>query len=226
MDRVILTQSDLDYIENFTVNLGAEYPSLPLPVPIRDVEVVMSGDVVSARFIRNDLDITIYAKWEGQKFVRYKGHIEEGRFVRITDYKCYLPQKQKEETLRQLAGSLVSLYGDVMYFMVYGGTAKETTPAEPKTVKVHEARKKDEKKAKKSEGITYILRSDAKGGCFVPKGSHASPSYAFNVRGHFRHYKNGNTVWIAEYEKGGKSHKGKTYKVRREMPGGEGDVTA
>ena len=40
-----------------------------------------------------------------------------------------------------------------------------------------------------------------------------SPACSFTVRGHFRHYKSGKTVWIAEYRKGTGRSRGKTYKI-------------
>ena len=47
----------------------------------------------------------------------------------------------------------------------------------------------------------------------VPRGHHASPACSFTVRGHFRHYKSGKTVWIAEYRKGTGRSRDKTYKI-------------
>lgn len=47
----------------------------------------------------------------------------------------------------------------------------------------------------------------------VPRGSHASPRGIFTVRGHYRHYKSGKVVWVAEYKKGTGKQKGKTYKI-------------
>lgn len=60
---------------------------------------------------------------------------------------------------------------------------------------------------------TYIIHSAGKQLTVVPRGHHASPACSFTVRGHFRHYKSGKTVWIAEYRKGTGHSRGKTYKI-------------
>lgn len=60
---------------------------------------------------------------------------------------------------------------------------------------------------------TYIIHSAGKQLTVVPRGHHASPACSFTVRGHFRHYKSGKTVWIAEYRKGTGRSRGKTYKI-------------
>lgn len=62
-------------------------------------------------------------------------------------------------------------------------------------------------------GTTYILHSSGKRLSVAPKGHHASPSCSFTVRGHFRHYRSGKTVWIAEYRKGTGKEQSKTYKI-------------
>ena len=67
---------------------------------------------------------------------------------------------------------------------------------------------------RKSKRTTYILRSINGALSAVPRGSHASPRGIFTVRGHYRHYKSGKVVWIAEYKKGTGKRKSKTYKVQ------------
>lgn len=68
---------------------------------------------------------------------------------------------------------------------------------------------------------TYILRRDNGTLLAAPMSSHASPKGIFTVRGHYRHYKSGKVVWIAEYRKGTGKKKSKTYKM-----GGKNDDRA
>ena len=65
----------------------------------------------------------------------------------------------------------------------------------------------------RTASTTYIIHSAGKQLTVVPRGRHASPACSFTVRGHFRHYKSGKTVWIAEYRKGTGRSRGKTYKI-------------
>ena len=104
----------------------------------------------------------------------------------------------------------LTVYGSLMALMTYGtgsirgGVATTTSkaPAERKSsTKPHTA------------STTYIIHSVGKQLTVVPRGHHASPACSFTVRGHFRHYKSGKTVWIAEYRKGTGRSRGKTYKI-------------
>ncbi|MBR5436920.1 MAG: hypothetical protein IK120_08680, partial [Muribaculaceae bacterium] len=61
--------------------------------------------------------------------------------------------------------------------------------------------------------MTYILHHSRDSISVGAKGHHASPRGIFNVRGHYRHYKNGNVIWINEYQKGTGKKKSKTYKL-------------
>ena len=65
-----------------------------------------------------------------------------------------------------------------------------------------------------NQSATYILKSFNDGLSLVKQGSHNSPQGQFGVRGHYRHYKNGKTIWIASYTKGtGKKQTSKNYKL-------------
>lgn len=64
-----------------------------------------------------------------------------------------------------------------------------------------------------SAQTTYIIRKVNGTLLAAPSGSHASPRGIFTVRGHYRHYKSGKVVWVAEYKKGTGKKKSKTYKV-------------
>ena len=103
----------------------------------------------------------------------------------------------------------LTVYGSLMALMTYGagsirgGVATTTSkaPAERKSsTKPHTA------------STTYIIHSAGKQLTVVPRGHHAS---------HFRHYKSGKTVWIAEYRKGTGHSRGKTYKIGGDLDGRE-----
>ena len=76
--------------------------------------------------------------------------------------------------------------------------------------------KKASQKAKQQRnksGLTYIIKASSSGPRVLLQGGHASPAGAFNVRGHFRQYKDGRRVWIKPYKKGTGKEINKTYKL-------------
>lgn len=95
--------------------------------------------------------------------------------------------------------------------MAYGRREKpdQEVPREIRQKSPHQKRQMK----KQGKRTTYILRSINGTLSAVPRGSHASPSGIFTVRGHYRHYKSGKVVWVAEYKKGTGKQKGKTYKI-------------
>lgn len=72
---------------------------------------------------------------------------------------------------------------------------------------------KKKSKKRKRNGVTYILGRSGNEPKMMVKGAHSSPSGTFSVRGHYRHYKSGKVIWIAEFTKGSGKKKDKTYKV-------------
>ncbi len=219
MDKILLSNSDILFLDEFIKDFHRKYPDIALPMPLRAIEVITENDV-NFKFVRDGNKLTAYIYYVGETAkIKVVGEVIDSSLIEATTVQGgdFLPN----DLLTRLLQATISIYGEIMYFMVYGGFAShsdEELEISVKRTKTH--RKSTEKKKKKSSSTVYILHKDSKGACIVPKGSHASPSYSFTVRGHLRHYKNGNTVWIAEYEKGGKQHKGKTYKVRRETPKG------
>ena len=106
-------------------------------------------------------------------------------------------------TRNELAQDVNTTYCSLMAFMTY---AKEYVEAQPRTTSVHRTGSPSRHKSH----VTYILhRVNGRKGT----GHHASPSFAFMVRGHYRHYKSGKTVWVAPFKKGEGEVKDKNYKI-------------
>lgn len=103
----------------------------------------------------------------------------------------------------------LTVYGSLMALMTYG--TGSIRGAASTTSKAPDGRKSPTKPH--TANTTYIIHSAGKRLTVVPRGHHASPACSFTVRGHFRHYKSGKTVWIAEYRKGTGRSRGKTYKI-------------
>lgn len=108
---------------------------------------------------------------------------------------------------------LLMLYGDKIPYT----PSKEALTESPKKTSGHIQKKANKSKPKsKQDGVTYLIKYDREQKPHVlTTGHHLSPNYAFNVRGHFRKYKDGKIIWIEGYEKNGQSKrkKDKTYKL-------------
>ena len=110
--------------------------------------------------------------------------------------------------------SVLTVYCSLMALMTFGnmGACRENPETTPKEIKPHKAQKSTAK-SKKKPNTTYILRKTPNGLQAISQGSHASPSFEFTVRGHYRHYKSGKVIWVSEHTKGNGKKKEKTYKM-------------
>lgn len=111
--------------------------------------------------------------------------------------------------------SVLTVYASVMALMVFGRSDLKTP--EHKERQTVSSSKKLRKKPKKSKcsGVTYILTRSGKEPHIAVKGSHSNPQGMFSVRGHYRKYKSGKVIWIAQYTKGTGKRADKTYRIGR-----------
>ena len=176
-----------------------------MPVPLREVEIQIVESGISIKCFRSDKKLKLYLDSPARKL----GHVV---FAPLGNGLW----KKKVSTLpadcnpTETEQGALTVYGSLMALMTYGtgsirgdvATTTSKAPAERKSsTKPHTA------------STTYIIHSAGKQLTVVPRGHHASPACSFTVRGHFRHYKSGKTVWIAEYRKGTGRSRGKTYKI-------------
>lgn len=114
--------------------------------------------------------------------------------------------KTKSTIASELIPDLLTLYCALMALIVYAEHPKKEASQQD------ERRKKGSAASKtRTRNITHLLQV-----CY-PKtetsSHHASPTKPFTVRGHYRHYRNGKVIWIAEYRKGEGKRRNKTYKL-------------
>ena len=107
--------------------------------------------------------------------------------------------------------SIITVYASLCAFIVYH--VPEAAPAAERRQDRPKKRCKG-KKQRRREAITYILKSSASGPYITRRGQHRSPAGTFTVRGHYRRYRDGRTVWIAPYTKGTGDKKNKIYKMK------------
>lgn len=111
--------------------------------------------------------------------------------------------------------SVLTVYASVMALMVFGRSDLKTP--EHKEHQTASSSKNLTKKPKKSKpsGVTYIFTHSGKEPHIAIKGSHSSPQGIFSVRGHYRRYKSGKVIWIAQYMKGTGRKTDKSYRIGR-----------
>lgn len=203
MDRIVITVADVERIlawRDDHVDLVRS-----MPCPLREVEIHITESGMKVKCFRTDKKLKLYIDSPSGKI----GHvvfvpIGSGLWRKKTST---IPMNYNPAETEQGA---LTVYGSLMALMTYGmgsihgcvATTTSKAPAERKSsTKPH------------TESTTYIIHSAGKQLTIVPRGHHASPACSFTVRGHFRHYKNGKTIWISEYQKGTGSRKSKNYKL-------------
>ena len=195
MDKALLNRDDIDAL----LAWRDEHKDLvrSAPAPLKAIEIICPAYVVRA--FRNKDEIKLYLKHHGVNlgyFLLKKR--ADGQWIEI---------KSTLDISWEDKHSMFTVYGSLMALMVYGNEGIERREYVP----TKSAGKSTPAKNRKAEA-TYILRRSGGRVSVVPKGSHASPSGVFTVRGHWRHYKSGKEVWISEYKKGCGKKKSKTYK--------------
>lgn len=203
MDKVEINQDDVTMLLDWRDAHKDLVRSLP--APLKAVELVMTHNAYRIKGIRKDDSLTLYLRNGNQSLGHVEMWIDPNKTLRLV--------KGKMLCDRDGFNSVLTVYCTLMALMVYGGV--EQPPEEQPEVR-HTAPHKPRKGPRKGKPhqVTYILQKRNGQLIAAPRGSHASPHGEFTVRGHYRHYKSGKVVWIAEYRKGvGKKAKSRTYKM-------------
>lgn len=199
MDRVELSVEDIDRL----LEWRDQHVSLvrTMPAPLKAVEIVFKHNDYRIKGIRDGTWLKLYIAKGYDSLGHFEGEIIDGK-LHIRKGKLKINEESFQDCL--------TCYASLMALMVYG---ERPVIEEPEVMerKPHTQRKKTEAKPRKR--TTYILRSINGSLLAMPKGSHASPSGVFTVRGHYRHYKSGKVVWIDSYRKGTGKKKRKTYRI-------------
>ena len=201
MDKIILSSEDIESLLKWRDNNAdlvrrnaAPFKGIMLEFPETNINIKAYNDGGK---------ITFYLYISGNTAGKISGiQLPAGLF------------KEKKDTTKlnkEDKQSILTVYASLMALIVYH-------KPEAAAAAEHEAQpdKKNKRKSgaqRSKKGITYIFSNHGSGPRIQPRGKHASPAAAFSVRGHYRHYKNGKTVWIRPYKKGTGGHKDKTYKL-------------
>lgn len=201
MDKIILHSQDVETLLKWRDNNtdlvrrnAAPFKGIMLEFPDTNIIIKAYNDAGK---------ISFYLQLYGQKAGKIAGIQLPGGLFKETKNTTKLNKEDKQ--------SIITVYASLMAFIVY----HEPAPAAAAAREPRQDRPKKPGKARqqRKSGITYIFKHSSSGPRLQPRGAHASPAVVFSVRGHYRHYKNGKTVWIRPYSKGNGAKKDKTYKI-------------
>lgn len=205
MDKIVLSQKDIEFVLKWRdehkelVRLGVN--------PMRAVKIICTDSGITLTAIREAVDLRIGINQNGKSLGSLEFEFLNNGMFRKTKDNAKISIEDKQ--------SVLTVYSSVMALMVFGRSTVEMS--EPKERKTASSSKKLTKKPKKSKqsGVTYILTCSGKEPHIAIKGSHSSPQGIFSVRGHYRRYKSGKVIWIAQYTKGTGKKADKSYRIGR-----------
>lgn len=200
MDKIVVTAADIELLLKWRDQHPDEVRSHP--APLKAVEIVVETNGWRIKGIRNGLHLSLYLNQNGRSF----GHCE---FVRRVDG-MWASTKNRMQVERDDLQSVLTVYCTLMALMAHSPVIRSEDGPAPRKAHTKGAKKPYKRS---STQTTYIIRKVNGTLLAAPSGSHASPRGIFTVRGHYRHYKSGKVVWVAEYKKGTGKKKSKTYKV-------------
>jgi hypothetical protein len=205
MDKIQLTMSDVDRLLAWRDEHKTEVYAMPSPLKAIEITVDNESVVITYKAIRENLNLRMHVNIDGHPIGNLEFKIIPGAFCVVTKNKSNIPQDAVQ--------SMLTIYSSLMACMVYSVPTVRDNPETRKTQTTNGKAKSKKNKSKAAPNITYILRETNGRLIAAPQGSHASPKGEFSVRGHYRHYKNGKTVWINPYKKGTGNKKSKVYRL-------------
>lgn len=208
MDRILLTTQDVTELMLWRDENKEKVRNLPNPIPY--CEILLTDIGIKLKCIRKQAELTIYL---------YENNVSFGymRFnVSDTNQLVLQPKNDRLKRVESDKQSAITIYCSIMALISYGHTEikeyQETgifVKPKPSPIDTNHQKKKNSKT--KKESIIFIIKKDKQGKIHAVNDSKRSPKGEFSVRGHFRKYKNGKSVWIDAYTKGNGKKVQKTY---------------
>ena len=203
MNKIRLSSDDVDYI----LAWRDEHQDLVRQglSPLKAVKMLFPETGFTVTAIRNGKALSFSITQKGKSLGRLFYTVQKNGLCALTGDTTRLSEENKQ--------SVLTVYASTMALLVFGRTTIESD-AEPR--EIEPATLYDEPmtpRKRREKGYTYILRKCNDSG---RGGHHRSPRGQFSVRGHYRHYRNGKTVWIAEYTKGAGKKLATKYRLGKE----------
>lgn len=201
MDKIILSNKDVEALlkwrdqnKELIRRNAAPFKGILLQFPESFIDIKAYNDAGK---------ITFYLFINGHKAGKITGRQLPGGLLQV--------KKNTTKLSSDDIQSIITVYASLMALIVYhkpeaAAAAKEARQERPKKAKNGQERRKN--------SVTYLLKHSGSGPRIQQRGQHSSPAGVFTVRGHYRHYKDGRSVWIKPYKKGTGDQKNKTYKLK------------
>jgi len=197
MDKIILSSADVETLLKWrdnNIDLVRQSPA-----PFKGIILDFPETKITVKAINDAGRITFYISINGARLGKITGLQLPGAFFKI--YKDTTGLKHDD------VQSIITVYASLMALIVFhepvSVSGEKNTPGT----------KNKRKPRKNTKGKTYILKRRGADPIVSIPGTRAKPAGAFGVRGHYRRYKDGRTVWIKPYKKGTGKEKEKTYKL-------------
>ena len=201
MDKIILSNNDVETLlawrddhADLVRRNAAPFKGIMLEFPETKIHIKAYNDAG---------EIAFYLQINGHKAGKITGQQLPGGFFKA--------RKNTTKLSSDDVQSIITVYASLMAYIVYH---------EPEAAAAGETRRQERPKKQKSgaqrskNSVTYLFNHSSSGPRLQRRGQHASPAGAFTVRGHYRKYKNGRTIWIKPYKKGTGGQEHKTYKLQ------------
>ena len=201
MDKILLSSKDIETLllwrdqnKELIRRNAAPFKGIILEFPETNIIIKAYNDAGKIAF---------YLQVNGQKAGKITGRQLPGGLLQV--------KKNTTKLSGDDVQSIITVYASLMALIVYhkpeaAAAAKEARQERPKKAKNGQERRKN--------SITYLLKHSSSGPRIQQRGQHSSPAGVFTVRGHYRHYKDGRSVWIKPYKKGTGDQKNKIYKLK------------
>jgi len=217
VDRALLSDKDIDAL--LAWRDAHQDLVRTMPAPLKGIDIVCTDrngtTIKGIRKTETSLRLYLTIGRKNRGYVEFI-NLYAWRWVKTKDTLDRGPKEFRlsDELMEETTKSMLTIYASLMALMVYGNEGREYTQSASPLPRNAQPAAPRKGKSKPRPGLTYILRSDSHGIRTAIQGTRTSPQGVFSVRGHYRHYKSGKVVWIAEYRKGeGKKTKRKTYKI-------------
>ena len=201
MDRIILSSKDIETLLEWRDN-NADLVRRN-PAPFKGILLEFPETKINIKAYNDAGKITFYLFINGHKAGKITGRQLPGGLLQV--------KKNTTKLSGDDVQSIITVYASLMALIVYhkpeaAAAAAEQRQERPKKAKNGQERRKN--------SVTFLLKHSGSGPRIQQRGQHSSPAGVFTVRGHYRHYKDGRSVWIKPYKKGTGDQKNKTYKLK------------
>lgn len=200
MDNIILHSQDVETLlkwRDHNADLVRRNPA-----PFKGIILEFPDTNISIKAYNDAGKIVFYLQVNGEKAGKITGQQLPGGLLQV--------KKNTTKLKSDDVQSIITVYASLMAFIVYHEPEPAASADPRRQTKPHKAKKP---RQQRKNGITYIFNHSSIGPRLQRRGQHASPAGVFTVRGHYRRYKTGKTVWIQPYKKGTGNRKNKTFKL-------------